>query len=216
MSEQPSDKMLREAMPTAVIPSMSVKTIRADVLDKIADIRLALGSGAYLSALALALAIPDICGSLMCPKSPVGQRYRCWFEEYAKGHIDPYSENSPKPSAYPEVDGDLCYRLRCAYLHNGNADPEDNWPVNEFEFVLVESASSQTNASAFGTRCIDGGETITRIRLDLPQFCLGMCHAAEDFYAKFKKRLDFADTGIMITVFNQSEPDGLETAGGGD
>jgi hypothetical protein len=48
------------------------------------DMLRALECGAPHSALALALSIPDICGSIQYPDSKVGKRYICWAEEWAE------------------------------------------------------------------------------------------------------------------------------------
>ena len=39
-------------------------------------------SGAYISALSLALALPDICASRLYPNLKCGERYAWWFYEY--------------------------------------------------------------------------------------------------------------------------------------
>ncbi len=63
-------------------------------------------AGAQHSALALALALPDICASIEYPNEPkVGVRYRNWCNEWAK---------------LVSVAGVDCYALRCAYLHSGS------------------------------------------------------------------------------------------------
>lgn len=46
------------------------------------DVRRALSAGAYISALALALTIPDICGKVLYPKEESGSRYRKWYCEF--------------------------------------------------------------------------------------------------------------------------------------
>ena len=47
------------------------------MIDKIIkDIETSLENGAYLGALALALALPDICGKAAYPSLKVGERYK--------------------------------------------------------------------------------------------------------------------------------------------
>ena len=49
------------------------------------DVERAANAGAYRSALALALTIPDIGGHLAYPElTSTGERYRRWFDEYVK------------------------------------------------------------------------------------------------------------------------------------
>ncbi len=52
-------------------------------MNKIEDIKKALGNGAYLSALALTLTLPDIYGQVEYPdEKKVGERYVPWFNNY--------------------------------------------------------------------------------------------------------------------------------------
>lgn len=48
----------------------------------ILDVQKALKGGAYLSSLALALTIPDVCGKAKYPDLKTGCRYRKWLGEY--------------------------------------------------------------------------------------------------------------------------------------
>jgi hypothetical protein len=70
------------------------------------DMYRAVEAGAQHSALALALALPDICGSIEYPaEQKVGMRYKAWCETWGK---------------ILAVSGADCYALRCAYLHSGS------------------------------------------------------------------------------------------------
>lgn len=65
----------------------------------------------WFGALFLALAMPDICGSLEYPSDPVGARYRRWFDRYLSSEYVPALFSA-----------DDCYYLRCAALHQGMAE----------------------------------------------------------------------------------------------
>jgi len=80
-----------------------------DVLDTyLRDMLRALDADAQHSALALALTIPDICGSIEFPKEPkVGRRYTDWCDTWGK---------------MLAVSGADCYALRCAFLHSGSEE----------------------------------------------------------------------------------------------
>ena len=74
----------------------------------------------HYAALALALALPDICGWLQDPKS--GSKARCifWFEKYLQSKY-----TLPATQSQPErifLTGSDFYALRCAYLHEGRDD----------------------------------------------------------------------------------------------
>ena len=132
------------------------------MLDKIFDIKRALESGAYLSALALTLTLPDICGKAAFPDLKIGERYRKWYDENIakydrrascgfpvpegkQAHCqNPNGRESCDVSVEPltcpyYIDNgdvyftaDMCYQLRCAFLHSGS----DN--INEKNNLIDE------------------------------------------------------------------------------
>ena len=98
------------------------------MIDKINDIRKALEVKAYLSALSLALTLPDICGKLECPdEQKVGVRYSKWFDNYVSNWFNP-----PNEDRFPQFTGELCYKLRCAFLHAGNTEI----PIDHFDLCI--------------------------------------------------------------------------------
>jgi hypothetical protein len=69
------------------------------------DMLIAVEAGAYHSALALALTIPDICGAIEYPTEPAAnRRYRNWFDAWCQ----------LIQSTMGAAD---CWALRCSYLH---------------------------------------------------------------------------------------------------
>src|ERR1022692_3933877 len=69
------------------------------------DILHALKARAFYSSLALALTIPDICGSIDYPaETSVGKRYRDWFTDWGL-------------MLHSYMSAADCYALRCSYLH---------------------------------------------------------------------------------------------------
>lgn len=78
----------------------------------------------YLSALALTLALPDICGKIAYPKitgeGAVGKRYTKWYNEHIYECEPKYEiENLGR------FDGWAVYKLRCNLLHDGSSDIEE-------------------------------------------------------------------------------------------
>jgi hypothetical protein len=72
------------------------------------DMLRSLCAGAQHSALALALALPDICGSIEYPtERNVGVRYGNGCDTWGK---------------MLAVSGADCYALRCAYFHSGSEE----------------------------------------------------------------------------------------------
>jgi hypothetical protein len=71
----------------------------------LADIHHAMNAGAFYSALALSVAIPDICGGIEYPdEKKVAKRYQDWFDQCC------YMLQSYLSAAD-------CYAIRCSYLH---------------------------------------------------------------------------------------------------
>lgn len=96
---------------------------------RIKEIIKSINSECYLSALALSLTIPDICGQIEYPdmiyqdgrlkgRRKSKDQYIRWFDEYVKPYFFSDNKNAPKH----QMDGKSCYALRCAYLHAGNYD----------------------------------------------------------------------------------------------
>ena len=57
------------------------KRIDTSITGRIVDIRKAFNADAFLSAISLALTIPDVCGSRLHPDMYVHERYVAWFDE---------------------------------------------------------------------------------------------------------------------------------------
>ncbi|MFD1259469.1 hypothetical protein [Entomomonas asaccharolytica] len=157
------------------------------MLKKIEDIEKALKAKAYLSALALALTLPDICGKVAYPKLKVGERYIKWFDEHV-------TDDSPNEIAnYPILDGKKCYKLRCAFLHEGsiNGIPD----VDKFELCINGYSSFGIITSSFGE---NEENLLHSIKLEISQVCLWIYSSAKVFYDKHEDKSVFEDQNITI------------------
>jgi hypothetical protein len=129
----------------------------------LSDMLRALECGAPHSALAMALSIPDICGSIQYPDSKVGERYVLWAEEWA-GMLTMSATD--------------CYAMRCAYLHNGS-EVFSGASAKAANFARIEFTLGQT-----GGGWVSNADPITedgpkgRIRTPLEDFCKAMVSAA--------------------------------------
>ena len=106
-----------------------------------------LRDGYPYSALGIALTLPDICGNIAYPNTKVADHYKKWYSEY----VNPISALKFKDG----FDEEICYKLRCAYLHSGNfdlgnADAVKN--INKFEILEmsrnVQSGNTQNLKSS--------------------------------------------------------------------
>ena len=101
------------------------------------DIELAKNNKAYLSALALALTLPEICGKIeVATNTKKSSKYYIdWYNKWIyKYYRFPPSENSliEKANNDSKLDGKFCYALRNAVLHCGNTDLHNNNQKNIF------------------------------------------------------------------------------------
>ena len=127
----------------------------------IAGIREAVQGRAWHAALALALAMPDICGKIDGPAGN-GARYKAWFDKYVK---DKYT-GALEMGSMVFLSADDCYKLRNAYLHSG----EDviTYPLApnpftiNFQFV-VSGKMLHCNKEAFQNQSV--------LQIDVEQFC---------------------------------------------
>jgi hypothetical protein len=99
-----------------VRPVYSVRTDGGLIRDYINDMKIALSTSAAYSALALALALPDICAAMHL-RTPGASTTRRHYVKWCRDHIALFraanhrSRRSFRPTHL--------YALRCAYLHNG-------------------------------------------------------------------------------------------------
>lgn len=78
------------------------------------DIKKAIDAEAYVSALALALTLPDWCGRAEYPKDNTSSRYKKWYGE----KIEKYESYEGYEGAY--LSADVVYSLRNHLLHQGS------------------------------------------------------------------------------------------------
>lgn len=117
------------------------------MLDKIKDINLALNIKSYLSALALSLTLPDICGQIEYPdfkhdngKRNIGKQYAAWFDDWVNHY---YADNTGWTEDFskannPYFTGEMCYDLRCSFLHAGNSDIK-NWGTKKTQIFIIHT-----------------------------------------------------------------------------
>lgn len=151
------------------------KRIDTSIAGRIVDIRKAFNADAYLSAISLALTIPDVCGSRLHPDMYVRERYVAWFDEYiAQAYLDETTlvigDKLVDPRYY--FDGEDCYQLRCAYLHQGANTPDRTKPKTVYNVIQFRVFEGETG-SCDHIGSISGGLTdgiFRQVDLDLGKF----------------------------------------------
>jgi len=163
------------------------------MIEKITDIEKALNAKSYLSALALTLTLPDICGKIAYPEiKSNGERYARWFDEYLTKHDYPESfEDRLK------FDGRKCWKLRCAFLHEGSTEGIPD--IDNFELCITESSKPGIyGPSGFVISSSNKGFKSYSIQLDVAQLCLQLYSCARGFYDNYKDKIKFNDHKIII------------------
>ncbi|PEX91821.1 hypothetical protein [Bacillus cereus] len=148
-------------------------------MDKlIKEITNSLDNKNYLSALALTLTLPDICGKIAYPEiKGVGKRYAQWYNEYIHKF-----ENPDGMEDVDRFDGEAVYKLHCNFLHDGSSYMKGKYNQTESKDFVFELTDTMT----FYSKSWENNEDDCSIRIEIGviDFCRKMCLVAGDFYNK--------------------------------
>ncbi|MDA2730454.1 hypothetical protein PDR34_11750 [Bacillus cereus] len=177
-------------------------------MDKlIKEIMNSLDNKNYLSALALTLTLPDICGKIAYPEiKGVRERYAQWYNEYIHKF-----ENPDGMEDVDRFDGDAVYKLRCNFLHDGSSDIREymrgkynQTESKDFVFELTDTITS------YSKDWEDNEDDCNiRIQIGVIDFCRKMCWTAENFYNKNSEQDIFNNIIIsddLYKVLRLNEP----------
>ncbi len=156
-------------------------------------VRLSLKTENWYSALFVALSLPDICGRIEHPTSNSKDRYIAWFSKYLSSI---YTGLPDCPFLIPED----CYALRCALVHEGCSDL-DNQKARE---ILDEVCFLSPTSQGFGPFRPGHCNRLTNVRvndrqfndalcLDVSRFCEDTCQAVEKWLADVAGNHDVRD-----------------------
>lgn len=166
------------------------KHIDTSLVGRMSDIEKAFDAGAYLSAISLALTIPDICGDRLYCGVGSRKRYVDWFNAYiAQNYLD---EKSPQvdgriaASKY-YFDGEDCYQLRCVYLHQGINAPDlskEKTIYNVIQFRVFDAGSG--SCDHIGKSWSNtSGEIFRQVDLDLRKFLRCLKTGVDSFLSEY-------------------------------
>jgi hypothetical protein len=123
------------------------------------EIGRALQAGLYYPAIVLTLTLPDICGALeSADGEATGARYKDWRDTWLF-------------AAYPNVNGQDLYSLRCGVLHQGRL----GHPKMQYSRVLFTVPNAQRNV--FHNNIIGDA-----LNLDAVIFCTDVMKAVARWY----------------------------------
>lgn len=135
----------------------------------------------WYAALSLALTLPDIACSLENADGRTnGQRFAVWFDkwmpEYSSSRTQRFSTRIIENP--PFMVGRDCYALRCAVLHNGVDDIEEQRARESLkQFVFMFGGNVHRNLLANGAM----------LQLDVGRFASEMSNACEKWRDQFLK-----------------------------
>lgn len=162
-------------------------------------------SGYFLSALSLALTIPDICGKRQYPEErSCGIRYARWFDEYvAYQYRNEVGADADSCDTH-YFDGDDCYQLRCVFLHEGTNAPhtEREKTIYHVAQFRVFSTEPGIGVDHIGKIWLDDANRIfNQVDLDLCKFLFAIKAGVEAFVAKLPHMDSFSPITGSESVF---------------
>lgn len=150
------------------------------------DIENALKNKSYFSALAMSLALPDICGAAEYPnETSTAKRYIEWYNKYLGEYMSDDSGN-------PYLSGEIVYNLRNTFLHAGSPNIDSN---------KVKDEANQLDG--FGLILGDGTEmcmtlfikfSIVKLRamiVDVTYLCKTICDRSLWYYKNNTNKFHF-------------------------
>jgi len=173
------------------------------MLDLIKDIEHALSSGNIRCALGMALTLPDICGIVEFPGEKVEKRYVGWCDAYLfnQGFYPTHVIDVDNPTVIGErsraIAGDLCYKLRCAYLHSGNLElnqkEQDDFPTFHLELTSLDESGIYIGKDSKNS----SGKVLDK-HIDARYLIRVLCNAAKEYYDNSEKKDEFKNHHIKI------------------
>lgn len=160
---------------------------------KIKDVKNALKCGAFQSALALALTLPDICSQIEYPnENVVGKRYSDWCNKYL--NLSDCQVGFGTEDA--ELNGKLVYCLRCAFLHSGNDDILSQ-PAARGATITKFTLCEPNGINGYGFR-YKVNDTSVETTIDMEYLVDLICDAVQKYYDSQTDKTVFDDHTCMI------------------
>ena len=154
------------------------------------EIRIGLKNRCYISALATALTLPDVCGRAKNPNEKTAKRYKQWLQDHVCTR-EPFGI---------QADADTIYDLRCRLLHEGNPGiDKKKLKIEKFALIIRENSASIPLESNCIEEKPDGSKVCHCYNINLVFLCEKICEAALAYYRANKDRFNFFDYRIIST-----------------
>lgn len=151
------------------------------------DIENALKNKSYFSALAMSLALPDICGAAEYPnETSTAKRYIEWYNKYLGEYMSDDSGN-------PYLSGEIVYNLRNTFLHAGSPNIDSNKIKDEANqldrFILILGDGTEIwSATLFINTSIVKLRTMI---VDVTYLCKTICDRSLWYYKNNTNKFHF-------------------------
>jgi hypothetical protein len=134
------------------------------------SVRQAITEENWYCALALTLALPDICGSIEHPTKGSKERFVAWYDQYV---APKFQEVFSEGVGNLLLSGSDCYALRCSFLHNGSEDITSQHARKVLEkFYFIKPLMQWS----FNTRA---RKKMLIVQVD--RFCLLVCNSVDSW-----------------------------------
>jgi hypothetical protein len=146
----------------------------------------------WYSALALALALPDICANVCSPNEGSQRRYVKWYNQHM---LPKYTSHvGPDRTEHVFLKGEDCYALRCALLHEGTHDISEQRAqqvIENFSFVVPPAG---------WTVHMNQNGNVLQLQVDV--FCRDICSSVHQWLAANSFSNGEFDSFLTITDIN--------------
>lgn len=146
----------------------------------------------WYSALALALALPDICANVCFPNEGSRRRYARWYNQYM---LPKYTRRVGADRAeHVFLQGEDCYALRCALLHEGThniSEQRAQQAIENFNFVVPPQGCE-----------VHMNQMNNALQLQVDVFCRDICSSVHQWLADNSFSNGEFDSFLTITDVN--------------
>lgn len=157
----------------------------------------ALQSELYFPALALALALPDVCGAAEYPEYPpensTGKRYIEWYDKFVKEYMSNEDGQSSGGDGTSWISGEVVLSLRNTFLHTGSPNIDSSRiknKANQFDKFLLALGDGSVIWSI--TNLISKPHaTVRTLIVDITYLCQTICKCALWYYKHNKDKFRF-------------------------
>ena len=162
----------------------------------IKEINICLEHECFMSALGMALTLPDICGKAEYPTDGVTKRYIKWTNEYISAYE---KDDSPYGIDMPYLSSEVLYNLRNAFLHQGNPNivsseiKDIRCKVDEFNLVIGSTFSGDTSSVHYGA---NQQVIYRRLDINIVNLCTKLTRTAEGYYRANQEKFNFFNCTI--------------------